>query len=229
MIYYCGHGHTDKSGNMYWIPGDADTTLKDTTFEYLSSNLLNLDEIFKIILSAQGYNPRESRYIIMSDCCSDVLSSKLYKGITYTHKSLNYIVVEYDSSFINNTSTNSILRSSLNLRNDTLYPDSSKPEQAGTSVISEFSVSEMIRNYTMQKNGNILCFSSLVGQSTYMYSSPIKSQYFDVAPICRRSLLYFATQQATLSLDDYLSKLTSIEFDAKTKPIIIGRSRNISN
>jgi hypothetical protein len=228
IIYYCGHGVADLSGSMYFVPGNISfNTEKDTSFEYLTAKLLNVDEFSQLIIKAQKTKQNQSQFIILGDCCSDKISSKIYKGIGFRFSGDSSGYVSYDSSFLSNiNNSNSTLRASALAYTDSAgnikVPsiDSSKP------IINEFSfMPELIRSNTMKKNGNLIIYSSLLGNSVSMVAPPGNSSLQDVGPICRRTLLYFKNI-SNQTLKEYFIKLTDKDYDKITSPSLVDRGRN---
>jgi hypothetical protein len=232
IIYYCGHGLANLSGSMYFVPGDIDVRTEDTTFEFLSQKLLNVDEINQIIIHAQN-DGSGSRYIILGDCCSDQAPSKWYKGITFNFLNAQEGTVTYDSAFLaNRNALNSTLSASANATFDSFGNITVLPIDSTKPVVNEFNfISELIRSTTMNKNGNLAYYSSEMGTTTEMVASPYNNlDNAAVGPLCRRTLLFFKNGTLKLSdtgiLNDYLSKLTDKTFDKKTSPALLDRSRN---
>ena len=232
IIYYCGHGLANLSGSMYFIPGDIDVKIEDTTFEFLSQKLMNVDEINTMIIHAQGDSSR-SRYIILADCCSNQEPSKWYNGITYHFLNKQEGTVTYDSAFLSGLNDrNSSFRASAlatfdSAGNITVPPiDSSKP------TINEFGfIQELIRAQTMEKSGNLAYYSSAMGTTIDMIASPYANpKKYEVGPICRRTLMFFKNGAVKLTdtrmFNDFLLKLTDPAFDTKTSPALLNRSRN---
>jgi hypothetical protein len=99
-------------------------------------------------------------------------------------------------------------------------------------IAPEFNfIPEAIRSMTMNKIGNLSYYSSDMGTTTQMVTSPYNNpDNAEIAPICRRTLLFF--KNGTLKLSDtsmlnyYLQKLTDPSFDKETSPALLNRSRN---
>lgn len=229
IIYYCGHGVADLSGSMYFVPGNISFNIeKDTTFEYLSSKLLNVDEFSKLIINAQQAEKKQSRFIILGDCCSDKITSKIYKGIGFAFSGDSSGYVSYDSSFLSNINNiNSSLRASMFAYSDSTGHIQVPPIDSSKPTINEFSfIPELIRSSTMKKNGNLIIYSSSLGNSVTMVAPPESTSLQDVGPICRRTLKYFKTI-SNQTLNEYLLKLTDKNFDDLTSPSLIDRGRNL--
>ncbi len=230
IIYYCGHGVADLSGSMYFVPGDISfNTNHDTTFEYLSSKFLNVDEFSKIIINAQDTEKNQSQFIILGDCCSDKIASKIYKGVGFAFSGDSSGYVSYDSSFLSNiNNTNSSLRASIFAYTDSAGNIKVPPIDSSKPSINEFSfIPELIRSNTMRKNGNLIIYSSSLGNSVTMVAPPENASLQDVGPICRRTLKYFKviTNQ---TLNEYLLKLTDQSFDQITSPSLVNRGRSLT-
>jgi len=229
IIYYCGHGMANKSGSMYFVPGDLDFIPKDTTFEYLSNSLINIDEITKIIIEAQMDSLSHSKYIILADCCSNRNLSKLYEGITFKFNSDGTGNVEYDSTRIRNIKPGSILWNSAFAQIDTLG-NIVLPQLDSTvstdQVNDEFNFfPELIRSYTFEGYGNLIYYSSELGKTTEMVSHPNLKKYpKQIGPICRRTIIYFNNKKSN-NLNDYFEKLSQPGFDKLTDPVLLNRER----
>jgi len=226
VIYYCGHGLADNSGSAYLVPGNIAAGLKDTTFEFLSKKLLNVDDIIQMIIAAQSDQLHPVKFILLADCCSNRVPSKLYKGITYNFLNHSEGSVTYDSVFIKNTAkTNSDLAASAALTFDELNkPAKNDPEKP---TINEFGfIPEMIRFRTFMKNGNMVYYSSKMGEVTSLVDDPDPAQIdYEIGPICRRTLLYFG-KKGKKSIDGFLTFLTSENDYPVTSPALIDRTRN---
>ncbi len=230
IIYYCGHGMANLAGSMYFVPGDIDCKVQDTTFEYLSNQLLNVDEIKKIIIEAQEKDNGTSSYVILGDCCSSQASSKWYEGIKFSFMGDSMGVISYDSSFLSKKINSGLLRSA-ELTVDDLKNDTPKhqPDTLVASGINEFDfIPELIRSITFTKNGNLIYYSSPMGVVTEMVDYPLNKDNpdnYDVGPICRRTTLFFSKKENT-DLINYFMKLKDPDFDRKTKPALLNASRN---
>jgi len=226
IIYYCGHGLADNSGSAYLVPGNIDAGLKDTTFEFLSKKLLNVDDIIEMIIAAQSDQSHPVKFILLADCCSNRVLSKLYKGITYNFLNHSEGSVAYDSIFIKNTAKiNSDLAASAALTFDELNkPAKSDPVKP---TVNEFGfIPEMIRFRTFMQNGNAVYYSSKMGEVTSLVDDPDPAQIdYEIGPICRRTLLYFG-KKGKKSIDGFLTFLSSENDYPVTSPVLIDRTRN---
>jgi hypothetical protein len=230
IIYYCGHGQANKSGSMYWIPGNITAPVTDTTFTYLQEVLINIDEIVSQVIAAQAKSINESTFYILSDCCSDEISSKFYKGISYNQLESGYITITYDSTFLKSLPGNSSLEKSMSITFNQIDPDTSRHDTSKNVNINEAGfISEVIRTMTFQSSGNAIFYSSQLGETTLMVPAPTSaSSSPDIGPLCRRSLLYFqATKE--FNLQSYFNTLVEKDFDRLTSPIVFNRSRNIKH
>jgi len=228
ILYYCGHGLADLSGSTYWVPGNIITAPADTTFEFLTQKLLNTDEIIKLIIAAQEKYPARSRFIILSDCCSNRVSSKWYSGITYHFQNHQEGTVTYDSAFIKNKDNlNSALKASAELSFSDLDKPAAQPKPGNKATINEFSfIPEMIRYQTFIKNGNLFYYSSKMGEETAMVDDPDPNQLdYLVGPLARRALLYFS-QAGPRTLAGLLSFLTGPEDKEITSPVLVNQTRD---
>jgi Caspase domain len=230
IIYYCGHGVASKSGSMYFVPGDVDSVSNNMTFDELSEKFLNVDSISHLIIDAQK-DPVKSRYVIMGDCCSTRVLSKLYDGITYIFD-IDEGSITYSSEALNNDSINSSLRQSAELQFDSAGGIfGSSPDTAKTSINELGFIPELIRSVSMKKRGNLIYYSSAMGETTEMVKSvETNPGKLDVGPICRRTQLFFKARSkkaisTTGELMDYLNKLTEKDFDKRTLPSLLNRPR----
>ncbi|KAA9327252.1 hypothetical protein F0P96_18650 [Hymenobacter busanensis] len=232
VIYYCGHGIASQAGSRYFVPGDIQAMPLDATYEMLTQRLINIDTIKYLIIDAQR-SPSRSRYVLLADCCSLQDFSKWYKGIKYHYK-MNPSgfgldgVVEYDSAAIRNMMNRpSVLGNSAKA---TFSPqqDTSKAatESFGTSEIPD--MGELIREMTFSSLGNQIYYSSAMNKSADMVAHPYPTgPYQQVAPICRRTLLYFNAKKPRAStIRDYFMSLTEPQFDKLTQPVLLNPSRN---
>lgn len=233
IIYYCGHGIASLQGSLYFIPGDLEMNTDDTTVTALSEQLLNIDEIKKIIVKAQmgAQGSKQSRYFILGDCCSNQVSSKWYEGISYRFHPNGLTSVEYDSAFLHRKNKpNSLLEFNAGLAIDStgnlIVPpiDTSK----GPMINEIPDVGELIRSMTFSQNGNMVYYSSKMGEPAELTACPKwvrNPNYYEIGPMCRRTLLFF-NKKKVLSLPIFFEKLTDKKFDPKTQPVELNPSRN---
>jgi hypothetical protein len=228
IIYYCGHGVADLSGGAYWVPGNTLTTPRDTSFEYLSKKLLNIDRIIQLVNAEQAAFPGRTRFLILSDCCSDRVASKWYSGINFQFSGHQDAVISYGPGFLaKKDSLNSALSASANLTFDDLGKTMPSLTLAQKPSINEFAfIPEMIRFNTFTANGNLLVYSSKLGEETAMVDSPdpLRSAY-QIGPVARRVLLY-AWKEEVFDVKRLIAFITGPGDKDLTQPAVVNRNRN---
>jgi hypothetical protein len=200
--------------------------LTDTTFEFLSKKLLNMDELIRIVVESQTDRNNHTAYIILADCCGNRVPSKWYKGIGYHFTNMKEGSVTYDSNFLKNMgNVNSALKATAELTVD----DQNKPKPVDPTkpTINEIPfIPEMIRFNTFLQNGNVIYYSSLLGKETRLVDDPVPGKEdYQVGPICRRTILYF-NKLHLKALLAYWNFLTGAYDQAVTSPAIVNRGRN---
>jgi hypothetical protein len=233
FIYYCGHGVANLSGSLYFIPGDLNVSLEDTSFGYLAQTLISIDEIKKIIVEAQleKVTDTSTRFIILADCCSNEAASKWYNGISFHFDGNTETTITYNDSFVKNIeNVNSDLRATADLSFDTTGHIVIPPMDTfkGPAINESGFVGELIRSGVFEAYNNKIYYSSAMGEETEMVESPLTKgnpSNYKVGPICRRTLMYFLMAKKN-SFSGYLESLTDRGFDTISLPVISNPSRN---
>lgn len=228
LIYYCGHGLSNLTGKMYWVPSNLTANIDDTSFDFLNENLFSVDSLIKHIVTGQLTCKNNTKFYIIADCCSDKAPSKWYRGITY--KLWNYksnlpgntieIGINYNLDSLNKQGglTNS-LQASAALQLDSIpgfKKDSMKLDGPGLGEIPD--IGAIIRQRTFNQFDNRLYYSSAAGEETTTVFPPGKKEGYKVGPLCRRTLLIIKNAPANLTFNMYFHALQDPEVDKLTQP-----------